>query len=433
MATVHFARLASPTGFGRIVAIKRIRPELASDHEARDMLADEARMAARVRHPNVVQIIDVVVRGDELMLVMEYVLGESLARVLARARQLGHALPVAVAVAIACDVLQGLHAAHEARDTDGELLELVHRDLSPNNVLVDEHGIARVLDFGIAKARGRARTTEPGGLRGTLSYMAPEQVHGETSQQSDIFAVGILLWEMLVGAHLFAGKTRNETLAAVLSTRVDRPSRRGALVPTALEDAVMRALEREPSARFATALEMRRAIDDAAPRARQDAVAEWLGGLVGDVLERRRAEVRAIESGATAVKPIALPGPTDSSPTTLEPARVGRRPLFWIAVGSACALAATAVAIPTLARRPAGDPVIVAPPPPPPAKAEAPAPSPADSIDEPAASHGAPVTRRPPARQPPRPTSSGNARRAGCNPAYVVDSAGHVVWKRECF
>ncbi len=432
MATVHYGRLASPTGFGRIVAIKRVRSDLADDREARDMLADEARMAARVRHPNVVQILDVLVSDEELMLVMDYVAGDSLAQVLARAKERGEVVPPPVAAAIVCDVLQGLHAAHEARDANGQPLELVHRDLSPNNVLVDEHGIARVLDFGVAKARGRAHTTEPGGLRGTLAYMAPEQVHGETSRRSDIFSVGIWLWEMLTGARLFEGKTRGETLAAVLATRVDRPSRRGAAVSGPLDEVVMRALERDPGARFASAIEMGRALDDAEPRARQSEVAQWVAGVVGDLQERRRAEVSAIESDATIVKPIVLPFPVRATRATPEPPRPLGRRLFWVGA-CALAIAAIAFAVPTLARRAAAvDPIAASPEAPSAHDDESPDPKAADPVDPPSTPSGAPVTRRPRPRTP-RPPSPGSARRPGCSPAYFVDSAGHVVWKRECF
>jgi eukaryotic-like serine/threonine-protein kinase len=432
MATVHYGMLVSPTGFGRVVAIKRIRPDLAGDREIHAMLADEARMAARVTHRNVVPILDVVSRDDELMLVMEYVPGEALSFILARVDERGETILPGIAARIVQDVLRGLHAAHEARDAHGELLELVHRDMSPHNVLVDEHGVSRVLDFGVAKAKGRSRTTEAGGLKGKVGYMAPEQVHGETSRQSDVFAVGIVLWEMLTGTRLFEGKTRGEILARVLSTRVERPSRRGVNVTEALEDVVMRALQREPSERFATALEMATALDAAASGTSNADVAAWVNGLVGDRLEHRREEVRAIERSCAAARP---------KPRAALPARARtflRRPVVWAMAG--LTLAAFAVLLPVVARhRPDVAETSSLPAPPPPDDT--------DDTDDAVDTHNTvampafDVTDPPPSSSTPRPRRAGPIRaprprasaRPGCNPAYVVDSAGHIAWKRECF
>ena len=204
MATVHFGRLHGPVGFSRLVAVKRLHPEFSRDREFVSMFIDEARHAARVRHPNVVQTLNVVDTEGELFVVMEYVQGESLARLLQAARTAGP-VPIPIACAIMCGVLNGLHAAHEATDTDGEPLGLVHRDVSPQNVLVGVDGIPRVLDFGIALVTSRKRTTGDGKLKGKFGYMAPEHIDGHACRQSDVFATGIVLWEVLTGKRLFGG------------------------------------------------------------------------------------------------------------------------------------------------------------------------------------------------------------------------------------
>src|SRR5262249_20405529 len=160
---------------------------------------DEARLAARIHHPNVVQTLDVAVTQGELFVVLEYVNGDSLAHLLRTANANGRAVPPEIASAVVFGVLQGLHAAHEAVVEQGNPLELVHRDVSPHNVLVGVDGVARVLDFGVAKARGRSQTTREGQLKGKLAYMAPEQIGGRVTRRTDVFAASIVLWEALAG------------------------------------------------------------------------------------------------------------------------------------------------------------------------------------------------------------------------------------------
>src|SRR5262245_16586952 len=166
MATVHLGRVLGDAGFARTVAIKRLHPHYAKDPEFVSMFVDEARLAARITHPNVVSTVDAVTMGSELFLVMEYVHGESLAGLFYAAQHAGIRIPPAVAVAVVADVLYGLHAAHEARGEDGQPLGIVHRDISPPNILVGVDGVARVLDFGIAKAIVRVQTTREGQLKG---------------------------------------------------------------------------------------------------------------------------------------------------------------------------------------------------------------------------------------------------------------------------
>jgi serine/threonine-protein kinase len=189
MATVHLGRRIGAGGFSRLVAIKRMHEQFAKDPDFVDMFLDEARVASRIAHPNVVSVLDAVVAEGEVFLVMDYAHGASLARLLRTALRRGEPLRPDIAAAVVAGVLHGLHAAHEADDDHGQPMNLVHRDVSPQNVLVGTDGIPRLVDFGIAKASGRSQTTREGQLKGKLAYMAPEQARGETlTRRTDIYA-----------------------------------------------------------------------------------------------------------------------------------------------------------------------------------------------------------------------------------------------------
>jgi eukaryotic-like serine/threonine-protein kinase len=298
MATVHLARLLGSGGFSRTVAIKRLHPHIAKDAEFRNQFLDEARLASRVRHPNVVQTLDVVALEDELFLVMEYVQGESLAQLLRTSKARGQRLPARVVAHVMADALHGLHSAHEAKSDLGEPLGLVHRDMSPQNVLVGLDGTARVLDFGVAKATGRIQTTQGGQLKGKLAYMAPEQIAGAgVTRQTDIFAAAVVLWEALTSRRLFAGGADGEVLHRILSGDPPQaPSRIVPDLPPGLDAIVIRGLERDPSKRFATAHEMAVAIEEAAGLIARREVAEWLLGVAGETLARRAELLAEIES-----------------------------------------------------------------------------------------------------------------------------------------
>ena len=193
MASVHLGRLMGPVGFARTVAIKRLHETFAHDPEFVAMFLDEARLAARIRHPNVVPTLDVVAEQQELLLVMEFVAGESLSLLLKNARARDVPPPIPVLVDVMIGVLHGLHAAHEAKSEKGEPLDIVHRDVSPQNILVGTDGVARVLDFGVAKAVGRAKHTREGQLKGKMQYMPPEQITGKSVTRSvDIYAASVV-------------------------------------------------------------------------------------------------------------------------------------------------------------------------------------------------------------------------------------------------
>jgi serine/threonine-protein kinase len=322
MATVHLGRLLGPVGFSRTVAIKRLHAQFASDPEFVSMFLDEARLAARIRHPNVVPTLDVVATGGELFLVMEYVPGESIARLSRVLREHHQSLPPRILSAVMAGVLHGLHAAHEAKDERGHPLGIVHRDMSPQNVLVGTDGVARVLDFGVAKAAGRMQTTREGQIKGKLAYMPPEQLRGATvNRQSDIYAAGVMLWELVTGQRLFGGDNEGAIVAKILDGRVEVPSKvlmqsvnqhqtlndqllRGVV---GLDPIILRALAMNPPDRYATAREMAIEIERTIPPATGSEVADWVEHIAKDVLHSRAAMVAEIESSAsiaaTAIEP----------------------------------------------------------------------------------------------------------------------------------
>jgi serine/threonine-protein kinase len=312
MATVHYGRLLGPVGFSRTVAIKRLHAQFAKDPEFAAMFLDEARLAARIRHPNVVQTLDVVAMDGELFLVMDYVQGESLGRLIRASAAKKEYIPVDIVSSVMCGVLHGLHAAHEANTEAGDPLTIVHRDVSPQNVLVGADGVPRVLDFGVAKAAGRMQTTREGQLKGKLAYMSPEQLRaGAVDRRTDVYAAGVVLWETLVLKHLFAGESEGAVVTKVLEETITAPSALVAGLPSHLDALVLRALERDPAKRFETAREMALALEAAVPIASPTRVVEWLQGLVGELLAERAKSVALVEkdsgSGMT-------PLPLGSSP-----------------------------------------------------------------------------------------------------------------------
>lgn len=295
MAQVSLGKLRGEANFSRLVAIKQLFPQYARDPEFVTMLLDEARVAARVRHPNVVGILDVVSDGGELFLVMEYIAGEALSRLLATAAESYESTDPAITSRILVDLLEGLHAAHTATGPDGTPLDIVHRDVSPQNVLVGEDGVSRVVDFGVAKAIGRAQQTAAGQVKGKVVYMAPEQMGGgQVDLRADIWAAGAVLWEMLAGRRLFPDMQtalayhggRRELESPSTSTRRNMP----------LDAVAMRALSRDPADRYQTAREMIVAIERAVPPGPARRVGQWTQRLAKDALSRRSALVAEVEA-----------------------------------------------------------------------------------------------------------------------------------------
>jgi len=301
MAAVHFGRLLGTGGFARTVAIKRLRGEFLDKPEVITTLLDEARLASRIRHPNVVPTLDMVAGEDEVFLVMEYVAGETLGRLLKAAQERGERTSPRIATGIMTSVLYGLHAAHEATDERGEPMSIVHRDVSPQNVLVGADGLARLLDFGIAKGKGRLQTTRAGQLKGKVSYMSPEQILGdEPDRRSDVYAAAVVLWETLTGRRLFpSGETVAQSYDAIpriLEADVDPPSVVAPGVPEELDAIVMRGLNRHRETRWETARDFAVALEDAVGVATTRQIGEWVEHLAAETLTEREAMLRELEA-----------------------------------------------------------------------------------------------------------------------------------------
>jgi serine/threonine-protein kinase len=304
MATVHLARMRGAAGFTLPVAIKRLRPELRSVRRFAEMFVDEARLAARVRHPNVVPVLDVVVEGAELFLVMDHVLGATLAELLGRARDAGERVPPRVAAGVVRDALEGLHAAHEARGERGEPLGLVHRDVAPQNILVGADGVARLLDFGVARADGGVHASTGGALKGTVAYMAPERlVSGAVHRVGDVYAAGVVLWEAITGQRPFGGAAAVDAVGEILAGVLEPPSRFTPNLPPGVDALVRRATSHVPEARFGTARDMGADLDDLLP-CPVSAVSAWVQHLAAPLLAERAVQrLRALDAAVTPPPP----------------------------------------------------------------------------------------------------------------------------------
>jgi serine/threonine protein kinase len=313
MAKVHLGRLLGPVGFARTVAIKRLHQQYARDPEFVSMFLDEARLAGRIRHPHVVSTFDVVALSGELFLVMDYVHGVSLSKLVRTVIAQKKRIPIDVLASIMVGALHGLHAAHEARSERGQPLGIVHRDVSPQNIMVGSDGMARVLDFGVAKASWRIQTTRDGQLKGKLSYMAPEQVNGgEIGPWTDVYSAAIVLWEGLTNQRLF----NNGDSAAILSrftkvVPIVPPSTHNDLVSPTLDAIVVKALENDLSRRYTSAQEMADAIESNLQIASTSAVGRWLQGIVHEDLDKHSALIAEIESGST----VSARPPKDDAPS----------------------------------------------------------------------------------------------------------------------
>lgn len=473
MASVYFGRMTGAVGFSRTVAVKRLHPHLASDPDFVAMMLDEARLAARIVHPNVVQTLDVVTDGPppgELFIVMEYVQGETLSRLQRTLWQRGERVPVATATTLLGGVLHGLHAAHEAKDERGAPLGIVHRDVSPQNVMVGADGSIRILDFGVAKAAGRMQSTREGSIKGKIPYMAPEQIRGgQVSRQSDIYAASVVLWEMLTGRRLF--EADNEVILihriTAADPQVDPPSRWNPHVSPELDALVLRGLTTLPERRFANAREMAHALERVAPLVPASRLGEWVEELAAETLAKRAARIASFEANAhhTAAAPAfaetlrladapAIPperfthdGDTHAGTAlTTDARRKGARrtqlalALAALGVLSLCALGvlfwrAREVAAPTSAAESSAPASATMPVEPsaseePSVAALASAAPAAPSVAVSPPTSAAPVSTGAPDPAPAK--SKPGIRRGSCNPPYEVDANGIKTYKREC-
>jgi len=323
MGSVYVGRLRGAAGFERLVAIKRMHQHVMADRELVLSFHEEARIASLVQHPNVVQVLDVYEENNEHMLVMEYVDGVSLSVLAKAARKVRTTIPLPVAVRIAIDAARGLHAAHETRGLDGQPLRVVHRDVSPHNILVAANGSVRVTDFGIAHAILRTVHTEQGELKGKVRYMSPEQAECRPlDRRADVFSLGIVLWELLTGEPLYAGLDTLANLRLATAAQVDPPSSRVAAIPRELDAIVLCALARDPAARYATAEALANDLEAWAAASRSLAtpadVAATVDELAGGVLLARKKDLQnflTVRSGDAWPKPAIAP-PADATPAT---------------------------------------------------------------------------------------------------------------------
>lgn len=298
MATVYLARRAGVGGFQRFVAIKRLHTHLAQEAEFVEMFLDEARLAALIHHPNVISITEVGSSERGYYLVMDYVEGDTLARLLTLAAEQDTIMPIGVGLRIIIDMLTGLHAAHELTDDQGVSLGLVHRDVSPQNVLVGSDGIARLSDFGVARAAIRLAGTRVGQLKGKIAYMSPEQAAADEGidRRADVFAAGIVLWEVLTGRRLFKSTNDAATLSRVVTERIEAPLSLVAGLDTRVSDICMKALERPLARRYQTAAAFADQLEYTASRrgllATSKEVSAYLHKVLGAEITEQREAVR---------------------------------------------------------------------------------------------------------------------------------------------
>ncbi|MBI3075383.1 MAG: serine/threonine protein kinase [Deltaproteobacteria bacterium] len=294
MAEVFLARTRGIEGFEKWVAIKRILPHLAGNREFARLLINEAKLAARLSHVNIVQIFDFGQVGGTYFLAMEYVAGRDLRTVLARSRTLGQRLTLAQVLFVMAEVCRGLAYAHRKRDDANRHLRIVHRDVSPQNILVSYEGEVKIADFGIARAASIAYETQSGVLRGKLSYMAPEQALGvPVDQRADLYSAGIILYEMLTGVRLFRGATDLETLALVREPRIVPPRAHDPAIPEALEEIVLKALAPRREERYQQAEEMHGALAAFAQAHGLSLAAVGLGARMHELFKEERAATEA--------------------------------------------------------------------------------------------------------------------------------------------
>jgi serine/threonine-protein kinase len=295
MGTVYLARNAGEGRFQRLFAIKVLHPHLAAETAFIDMMRDEAQIAARLHHTNVVPILDIGTERDLHYVVMEYVEGPAFSTLLKRSPD---NRPPDLIVAIVIDALEGLHAAHTLTDDHGQEIRLVHRDISPPNILVGSDGIGRITDFGIAKAEARITNTRPGMRKGKLQFMSPEQIRDSEAvdHRTDVWAVGAVLWNALTGRNLFKGETDGATIHNILEKAITPPSAEGLKPPSCFDAIILRALSRDPANRYSSALEMADALRVTAAgnglTGSKHQVARWVTETFAEELERRRKAIR---------------------------------------------------------------------------------------------------------------------------------------------
>jgi hypothetical protein len=318
MATVWAARQKGSRGFQKTVAIKTMLPTLSDDAQFEQMFLDEAALAAKIHHPNVAEILDLGEQDEILYLVMEWVDGEALSVVHKAARKNNTQLPLRIALRVGIQACAGLHAAHELHDENDVALQLVHRDVSPQNILVTYDGIVKLVDFGVAKAVGRAGgETTAGQLKGKVPYMSPEQTRGgNVDRRTDIFAMGIVLYKLTTGLHPFLGENDLITMRNIITRPVLPPRVKNPGFPQELEQVLVKCLQKDPEKRYQTMIELGNALERAlgSMGVADDDIGGFVRTLMGDRGAKRRAALRdavraADERFATGTHPLPVMAP----------------------------------------------------------------------------------------------------------------------------
>ncbi|MCA9620757.1 MAG: serine/threonine protein kinase [Myxococcales bacterium] len=285
MATVWRAIQRGAAGFERPVGLKRVKAQFAHDRSFREMFVEEARVAAQLVHPNIVQIYDFGVEEGRYFLVMEWVEGINLARFCSSMVELGSLPPWTFVAAVGIEALRGLGAAHERIDGQGQMAPIFHRDVTPQNILIGTNGVVKLTDFGLARATDRARMTEPDVIKGKVGYLAPELPHTKTpNARTDIYALGVSLWQSLSGRRLFEGRDQLEIFLAAKQGEVPPVAEFRPDVPQAFASIVERALARDPEDRFESAAQMARVIARLLRTVDDNPDASMIGQSVGEVL-----------------------------------------------------------------------------------------------------------------------------------------------------
>ena len=350
MAQVFIARLEGPGQFQRTVAVKRVLPHLVEDERFREMFLDEARVSAAIHHPAVAEVYDLVSDG-EVYLVMEYVAGETVLRLSRALRKRGQTLDWPLAVYIVAQAAAGLHAAHTLR-LGSVPQPIIHRDVSPQNILVSYEGDVKLIDFGIAKIRGQEGRTQAGEVKGKFAYMSPEQARSqELDARSDIFSLGIVLWELVTGRRLFARENEVATLQAVFHEEIVKPSELASDLPKELDEIVLTALARDRDQRHRTADELRRDLEALLAAHSITNAREELAVIMHEEFAERIAtkemlvhsdppEGRVPSLATPTVTEISVIGPertrrSEAPPPERAPARrAGVAPRWWIAAAA---------------------------------------------------------------------------------------------------
>ncbi|MBP9113010.1 MAG: protein kinase, partial [Polyangiaceae bacterium] len=305
-ASVYLARSEGPGGFERFVAIKVMHPHLTAAGDAKKAFLQEAKVSSRIYHPNVVAVTEVIADDDELYLVMDYIKGDTLWALMKWANDHDAYFPFPIVLRILVDAFSGLHAAHELKDDEGRSIELVHRDVSPHNILLGLDGVTRLTDFGIAKFSEREKMTESGYVRGKVAYMSPEQALGAPlDRRSDVWAAGVVAWEALTGHRLHNGTNEATRLLGVISNELRRPEKVRPEIPVALGDAVMGALDRMIEKRTPTVQALAEDLLRAwgRPIATHAEVATYLGAALGDRIQERHLRMTRGSDAPTRTMP----------------------------------------------------------------------------------------------------------------------------------